>query len=129
MGLGEYFKGVGGHGVLATADSDGKVDVALYAIPYVVDESTIAFIMADRQTRRNLLANPHAAYLYKAPGEGFEGRRLFLTMEKELRGDEVTDPELSGKYGRACQEYPAETLSVVYFKVDKAVPLVGGAND
>lgn len=125
MGLGEYFRSTDGYGVLATADSEGRVDVAIYATPYVVSESTIAFIMADRGTRRNLLVNPHAAYLYKAPGEGFDGRRLFLTMEKELRGDEVTEPELSRKYSRACQEYPAETLSVVYFKVDKAMPLVG----
>jgi hypothetical protein len=125
MGLKEYFVNLKGYGVLATADAEGKVDVAIYATPYVVDDDIVAFIVADRLTRSNLLANPNAAYLFKEPGEQFSGKRLFLSMQRELRGDEVTDPDLSGKYKKACEDYPAETLSVVYFKVDKILPLVG----
>ena len=125
MSLREYFEEATGHGVLASADSDGKVDVAVYARPYVVDEVTVAFIVADRLTRKNLLANPSAAYLYKEPGEEFNGKRLFLTMQNELKGDEVTDPVLSEKYRKASEEYGDEKLSVIYFKVDKVLPLVG----
>jgi hypothetical protein len=125
LGLREYFEGLKGYGVLATADEDGNVDVAIYATPYVADENTVAFIMADRLTRRNLLSNPHAAYLFKEPGERFSGKRLFLSMQRELREDEVTDPVLSDKYKKACGDYPGETLSVIYFKVDKTLPLVG----
>jgi hypothetical protein len=125
MSLREYFEEATGHGVLASADSDGKVDVAVYARPYVVDEVTVAFIVADRLTRKNLLANPSAAYLYKEPGEEFNGKRLFLTMQNELKGDEVTDPVLSEKYRKASEEYSDEKLSVIYFKVDKVLPLVG----
>jgi hypothetical protein len=127
MDLKPYFEEKGGTGVLATADSEGRVDVAIYARPYVVDETTVAFIMADRTTRKNLLSNPSAAYLYLEAGGGYRGRRLFLTMQKELKGDEVTDPELKGKYQQACREYTGETLSVMYFGVERVLPLVSEA--
>ena|GEM_PF-3646200 len=61
MGLEEYFEGNKGFGVLATAGGDGTVDVAVYARPHVVDEETVAFIMADRLSHRNLQSNPHAS--------------------------------------------------------------------
>ena len=65
MSLGEYFEKTKGLGVLATADSKGKVDAAIYSRPHVMDDETVAFIMADRLTHNNLQSNPHAAYLFK----------------------------------------------------------------
>jgi hypothetical protein len=68
MDLYEYFEGAKGLGVLATADDQGRVDVAVYASPHVMDDSTITFIMADRLTHHNLQSNAHAAYLFKEDG-------------------------------------------------------------
>jgi hypothetical protein len=48
MSLANYFENVKGVGVLGTADPEGKVDLALYARPHVIDEETVAFIMRDR---------------------------------------------------------------------------------
>ncbi len=79
MSLREYFENTRGRGVLATASADGKVDVAVYARPHAIDDETIAFIMADRLSHRNLESNPHAAYLFLESGEGYNGKRLFLT--------------------------------------------------
>jgi len=62
MNLSEYFEKTKGTGVLATADTTGEVDAAIYARPHFVDEQTIAFIMADRLSHRNLQSNPHATY-------------------------------------------------------------------
>ena len=124
MSLNEYFQQKQGRGVLATADRDGRVDAAIYSRPYVVDDRHVAFIVADRLTRKNLLSNPHAAYLFMEPGEDFTGKRLFLTMTKELKGKEVTEEGLSEKYLKACREYSHETLSVMYFRVDEVLPLV-----
>jgi hypothetical protein len=125
MALREYFEKHKGHGVLASADSEGRVDVAIYAKPYIVDDKTIALIMADRLTRKNLLSNPHAAYLFMELGEGYNGKRLFLTMTKEFKGEEITDPVLNEKYREASREYSQETLSVVFFRVDRELALVG----
>jgi hypothetical protein len=44
------FRQCKGHGVLATADSTGKVNAVVYARPHVMDEKTVAFIMAERLT-------------------------------------------------------------------------------
>jgi hypothetical protein len=46
MDLKGYFESANGLGVLATADQQGKVNVAVYARPHVVDDKTIALIMA-----------------------------------------------------------------------------------
>ncbi len=37
MSLQDYFENVQGLGILATADSDGMVDLAVYAKPHVTD--------------------------------------------------------------------------------------------
>ena len=64
MNLSDYFEKVRGYGILATADSDGMADLAIYAKPHVIDETTIAFIMRERLTHQNLKSNPHAAYMF-----------------------------------------------------------------
>ena len=47
MNLSDYFDNTKGYGVLATADSTGKVNAAVYARPHFFDENTIAFIMRE----------------------------------------------------------------------------------
>jgi pyridoxine/pyridoxamine 5'-phosphate oxidase len=120
MKIREYFKTAKGRGVLATADSSGKVDVAIYALPHVIDEGTIAFIMTDKLTHQNLQSNSHAAYLFTEEEEEFKGVRLFLTKIREEKDSEKLEqirrkeyPNLKGK------EF------LVYFKVEKVVPLIG----
>jgi len=121
MKITEYFKTVKGTGVLATVDSTGRVDIAVYSIPHVMDEDTIAFIMTDRLTHQNLQSNPHAAYLFMEEEEKkFKGKRLYLTKIREEKDSPLLDsmrrkayPNLKGK------EY------LVYFRVDRIIPLIG----
>jgi hypothetical protein len=125
MDLKEYFTKNEGVGILATADSGGKVDAAVYSRPYVMDETIVAFIMADRLTRKYLKSNPNAAYLFLERGEGYKGKRLYLVMKSEQDGGEIRHPEIKKVYDRACLEYPDESLSVAYFEVEKVLPLIG----
>ena len=121
MSLGDYFEKTKGTGVLATADSEGRVDAAIYARPHVMDGDTVAFIMADRLTHHNLDSNGHAAYLFKEEGGKYVGKRLFLTKIKEEK-----DGELIGKLRR--KTYPDvkdEDSFLVHFRVDKVLPLTG----
>jgi hypothetical protein len=124
MNIGEFFEHKKGHGVLATADSEGKVDVAVYATPHVIDDHTLAFIMRDRLTHHNLRSNPHAAYLFIQEGVGYKGIRLYLSILREEQDTELL-------YSLRRKEYPAESESergkmfLVFFKVDEALPLVG----
>ena len=61
MNLSGYFENTEGTGILATADSNGNVDIALYARPHAIDEQTVAFIMNEHLSYKNLTSNPKAA--------------------------------------------------------------------
>lgn len=121
MNLGEYFENTKGVGVLGTADADGRVDVAIYARPHVIDEETVAFIMADRLTHLNVQSNPHAAYLFKEEGKGYKGTRLFLTKVKEETDKTLIDSFRRRKY----DELKDKDEYLVYFRIDKVLPLIG----
>jgi hypothetical protein len=122
MSLANYFENVKGVGVLGTADSEGKVDLAIYARPHVIDEGTVAFIMRDRLSHRNVSANPHAAYLFLEDTEGYNGLRMHLT-----RTVEETDPEKIEslrRRSRVAEDLATRDAFLVYFKVDEVRPLI-----
>ena len=124
MDLDQYFKETKGTGVLATADDQGRVDAAVYARPHVMEPKTVAFIMPDRLTHRNLQSNDHAAYLFVEEGTGYKGVRLFLTKISEETDGELIQTLRQGKYGAACGE-EKNCFYLVYFTVDKILPLIG----
>ncbi len=122
MKLSEYFEETQGHGILATADLAGLVDAAVYARPYFVDEDTVAFVMAERLTHRNLQSNPHAVYLFIQDGPGYAGKRLYLKKTKEDSSDDMIK-----QICRKCDySFYQDRLArfVVFFHVDKVLPLV-----
>lgn len=125
MRLREYFENAQGLGVLATADSSGNVDAAIYSRPHVIDEETVAFIMAERKTHENLQSNPHAAYLFKENGKGYFGARLFLTKLREEKNSDKIPSLLRRKSPVIDQEMGDSARYLVYFRVDRIVPLVG----
>ena len=86
MNLKSYFEANEGMGVLSTADSEGKVNAAVYARPHILEDGAIAFIMRDRLSRHNLKSNPHAAYLFREGAAGYKGVRLHLTKIREEQG-------------------------------------------
>jgi len=128
MTLSEYFEKTKGTGILATADSTGQVDTAVYARPHFVDEQTVAFIMADRLSHKNLQSNAHAAYLFVEHGEGYKGRRLHLT-----KLDEETDPQKIQALRRrplpAECGFERESRFLVHFRIDRVRPLVGDGSE
>ncbi|MEI6261315.1 MAG: pyridoxamine 5'-phosphate oxidase family protein [Deltaproteobacteria bacterium] len=117
-----YFESINGSGVLATADSSGKVDAAIYSRPHFLEEGTLAFIMRDRLTHHNLQSNPHATFLFMEDGPGYKGKRLFL---KKVR--EESNPELIQKIKRRkYTDDNEEPKFLVYFTLNKELPLIGG---
>ena len=125
MHMQEYFENRQGVGVLSTADSDGKVDAAIYAKPHVMADGTIAFIMRDRLTHKNITANPYAVYLFIENAGGYKGVRLFL---KKVREDD--DAELIKQMTRRCLTAEEDAAKgpkfLVYFAVEKILNLIGG---
>lgn len=125
MKIADYFGSARGHGILATAGSDGRVDAAIYARPHVMDEHTVAFVMADRLTHHNLQSNPHAAYLFMEEGDHYTGKRLFLTKIREDTDKETLDSVRRKSY----PELEDEQEFLVSFKVDQVLPLVAPMED
>jgi hypothetical protein len=121
MKLVEYFDQKKGVGVLSTADAEGKVDAAIYARPHFMEDGTLAFIMRDRLTHRNLQSNPHATYLFKEEGSGYRGKRLFMTRVGEERNSE----KLESLRRRKSAYGNGEDRFLVFFKLDNELPLVG----
>ena len=123
MNLAEYFKDIKGLGVLATCDSEGRVDVAVYSRPYIIDETTIAFSMLEKLSYANVQSNPKAAYMFAEQGPGHLGKRLYLTKTGEEK-----DPERIKEIKKQHQrnrEPDEKVRHLVYFSVDKIRPLVG----
>jgi hypothetical protein len=128
MILKDYFEKTQGTGVLATADKSGKVDVAIYSRPHILDDGNVAFIMRDRLTHSNLKSNPSAAYLFIEKGPGYKGKRLFLTKVREEK-----DTQLLKDLKRRClppeDDMEKGTKFLVSFKIEKELPLIGAGEE
>jgi hypothetical protein len=123
MNISDYFETAQGTGILATSNSEGRVDIAIYSRPHVTDENTVAFIMRPRLSHENLQSNPHAAYMFIEKTEGYKGIRLYLTRLRE-----ETDPALVDSFrrkGHKADSNSDEKSFLVYFQIDRIRPLVG----
>jgi len=113
----------GGRGVIATASKNGAVNTAVYAVPHVVDAETVAWGMTDGRTWDNVRQNPNAAYIYFAPGEGFRGARLTLSLVRTEDSGEML-AKIRERTGMVSPGNPEAVKHVAYFKVAETRPLV-----
>ena len=125
MKLSEYFGKTKGRGVMATSDSKGKVGTAVYGRPHFINETTVVFIMADRLMHKNLQSNPHAAYLFMESKERYVGKRLYLRKIKEEKDSALIDKIRRKDSCPAYTVYKDTIKYLVYFRIDKVLPLIG----
>ena len=124
MSLTDYFDTVEGTGILATSDSDGNVNLALYARPHAQDDDTIVLIMSDRLSYSNIQSNPKASYMFIEKGDGYKGKRLYLQKISEDNNPELVESlRRRKKHYKECE--PDSGSTAVYFKVNLVRPLVG----
>ena len=124
MDLRDYFENTQGTGILATADSEGKVDLAIYARPHFMDDNTVAFIMRDRLSHKNLQSNPQAAYMFIEISPGYQGKRLYLQKVREEKNSDLIK-KIQRKTKNENVASTAEDRFLVYFRIDRIRPLVG----
>lgn len=125
MSLLEYFEETEGVGVLATADSDGNVDLAIYSKPHMLDDENLFFIMAQKMSYDNVQSNLKAAYMFLEKGEGYKGKRLYIRKTKEEADPEKVE-SLRRRKRYDSEDEPSTGSRAVYFAIDKVRPLVGG---
>ena len=70
-----------------------------------------------------MLANPSAVYLFKEDG-AYEGKRLYLTKIREEK-DSPLSGEIRRRHRDVAGKNPAEEKFLIYFTVDKVLPLIG----
>ncbi len=124
MTLQEYFDTVPGHGILATANAQGQINLAMFARPHVMPDGLLAFIMPHRLTHANLHENPHAAYLYWEEGPGYKGKRLYLSKVREEQDTELFQ-SLRRRVYPPDKEKATGPKFLVFFRLDKELPLIG----
>ena len=125
MRLSEYFEKTKGRGVIATADSKGKVGTAVYGRPHFINEKTVAFIMADRLMHKNLQSNPYASYLFMESKDSYVGKRLYLSKIKEEKDRDLIDQIRRKDSCPVYEVYRDKIRYLVYFHIDKVLPLIG----
>jgi hypothetical protein len=125
MMLSDYFEKAKGKGIIATADSKGKVGMAVYARPHLINEKTAAFIMADRLMHKNLQSNPSASYLFVEEGSRYAGKRLYMTKIKEEEDTNLVNQLRRKGCCPVDESYKQGQRFVVYFRINKVLPLIG----
>ena len=83
-GLMEYFNKQPRLGTLSTSGKDGKVDVAYFGSPRMVDEKTVVIALGNNRSLANLRENPHAVFMIMEPGQAiteWKGVRVYMTMK------------------------------------------------
>ncbi|MGA9099356.1 MAG: pyridoxamine 5'-phosphate oxidase family protein [Methanotrichaceae archaeon] len=81
----EYFNKQPRIGTLSTSSNDGKVDVAVFGSPHMIDEKTVVMAMGRNRTLANLQENPNAVYMIMEPGKtifDWKGIRAYLKMKE-----------------------------------------------
>ena len=124
MDLEHYFENTDGTGILATCDPVDRVNQAIYSKPFVLDGSTVAFVMKQQTSHRNLRHHLKASYLFIEKGAGCKGIRLGLIKQREEKNTSLVEV-LREK--QPCI-YPKEDDSdkyLVFFEVDQIRPLTG----
>lgn len=124
MDLQQYFSKTEGIGILATCDPQGEVNQALYSKPFVIDVQTVALVMRQRISHRNLKKHLQASYMFIEAGTDYRGIRLYLTMQREETNRSLVE-QLRKKQPMICSPADDSDIYVVFFKVDRIRPLVG----
>jgi hypothetical protein len=122
MKIGDVLK-PGGRGVIGTASKAGVVNMAVYGVPHVVDDETVAWGMTEGRTWNNVRENPNASYAYFAPGEGFHGARLMLSLTRTEDSGKML-AKIRERTGTVSPGNPQAVRHVAYFKVIETRPLV-----
>lgn len=124
MNLKSYFQGHEGVGILATCDPDAIVDIAIYVKPMVINQTTIALVMRQRLSHQNLRNFPRAAYMFIEKGQGYNGIRLYLTVQREEINQSIIE-EIHKKEPWIYPEGDDSEKFLVFFSVTHIRPLVG----
>ena len=89
----DYFNKQPRLGCMSNSGKDGKVNMACFGSPHMVDEKTVMMEISKNRSFENLQENPNAVFMIMEPGKTsaeWKGIRVYLTMKKyETSGEKL----------------------------------------
>jgi hypothetical protein len=123
----DYFNKQPRLGCMSTSGKDGKVNVACFGSPYMVDEKTVIMGISKNRTFENLQENPNAVFMIMEPGKTpaeWKGIRVYLTMKRyETSGEklETIRTQIAQRAGEAAAK---RVHAAVTFEVGEVRPVI-----
>lgn len=117
-------------GALATANSSGDVNAAVFGSPRMIDEDTIIMAIGDNRSYQYLQENPKASFIVIEPGEtptSWKGVRLYLEVDTFERYGEVLDSFRENIRKVAGNRSADAIKAAIRFKVKDVRPLIAPA--
>jgi hypothetical protein len=121
----DYFNKQPRLGTLSTSGKDGKVNVAYFGSPRMVDEKTVIMGIGKNRTFANLQENPHAVFMIMEPGKvitEWKGVRVYLKMRECHTSGEKLD-QIKAQIAQRAGEAAAKIIyAAVIFEVNEIRP-------
>ena len=117
-------------GALATANSKGDVNAAVFGSPRMIDEDTIIMAIGDNRSFKYLQENPKASFIVIEPGQtpaSWKGIRLYLEVDAFERYGEVLDSFRENIRKVAGKRSADAIKAAIRFKVVDVRPLIAPA--
>jgi hypothetical protein len=123
----EYFNKQPRLGCMSTSGKDGKVNVACFGSPRMVDEKTVVMALRKNRTFDNLRENPNAVFMIMAPGKTsseWKGIRVYLKMKEYATSGEKLE-KARAQTAKSVGEEAAKALhAAVSFEIEDVRPIV-----
>ena len=123
----EYFNKQPRLGCMSTSGKDGKVNVACFGSPQMIDEKTVVMGLGKNRTFENLRQNPNAVFMIMEPGKTsseWKGVRVYLKMKGcETSGEKLE--KMRAQIAKVAGEAAAKTVhAAVTFEIDDVRPVI-----
>jgi hypothetical protein len=123
----DYFNKQPRLGCLSTSGKDGKVNVACFGSPRMVDEKTVVMALRKNRTFDNLKENPSAVFMIMEPGKTsseWKGIRVYLKMKEYQTSGEKLE-KARAQTAKAVGEEAAKAIhAAVTFEIEDVRPVV-----
>lgn len=123
----EYFNKQPRIGCLATSNKEGKVNVACFGSPRMVNENTIVMGLGDNRTLAYLKENPYGVFIVIEPGKAmsdWKGLRLYVKMTACHTSGEEYDRFISQMIKAAGDKAAKMIKAMASFEVYEIRPIL-----
>jgi hypothetical protein len=123
----EYFNKSPRIGVLSTSSTDGRIDLAVFGSPQMIDEKTVIAATADNRTFANLREDPYAMYAIMETGDSitdWKGIRVYMKLKDYATSGEMLEMIRSEAAKFVGEEGAKMIHASLTFEVYEVRPLV-----